>query len=103
MQRCVPHAEMRAHMMLAASNLRLHKIASNRPAILEAFPLEDRAMDIKDLNPLTNDLPPQRRLGVSWNIARRNIANIATRQAAPQRPHQESRGLELTPPRKQGS
>ncbi|KAK0135218.1 hypothetical protein N1851_028960 [Merluccius polli] len=59
----------RAQMMLAASNLRLHKIASNRPAVLEAFPLEDRAKDIKDLNLLTDDVPLQRSLGVSWNIA----------------------------------
>ena len=59
----------RAQTMLAASNLRLHKIASNRPAVLEAFPLEDRAKDIKDLNLLTDDLALQRSFGVSWNIA----------------------------------
>ena len=59
----------RAQEMLAASNLRLHKIASNRPAVIEAFPPEDRAKEIKDLNFLTDDLPLQRSLGVSWNIA----------------------------------
>lgn len=59
----------RAQEMLAASNLRLHKIASNRPAVIEAFPPEDRAKEIKDLNLLTDDLPLQRSLGVSWNIA----------------------------------
>lgn len=58
----------RAQEMLAASNLHLHKIASNRPAVIEAFPLEDRAKEIKDLNLLTDDLPLQRSLGVSWNI-----------------------------------
>ena len=58
----------RAQTMLV-SNLRLHKIASNRPAVLEAFPLEDRAKDIKDLNLLTDDLALQRSFGVSWNIA----------------------------------
>ncbi|XP_076879123.1 uncharacterized protein LOC143527737 [Brachyhypopomus gauderio] len=60
----------RAQKMLAASNLRLHKITSNRPAVLEAFPPEDRAKEIKDLDPLIDDLPLQRSLGVSWNIAK---------------------------------
>lgn len=32
----------RAQEMLAASNLRLHKIASNRPVVIEAFPPEER-------------------------------------------------------------
>lgn len=54
-----------AQEMLAASNLRLHKIASNRPAVIEAFPPEDRAKEIKNLDLLTNDLPLQRSLGVS--------------------------------------
>ena len=43
--------------MLALSNLRLHKIASNSPVLMEAFPTDDRAKDIKDLNLFTVDLP----------------------------------------------
>lgn len=46
-----------AQEMLAASNLQLHEIASNRPAVIEAFPPKDRAKEIKDLNLLTDDLP----------------------------------------------
>lgn len=54
--------------MLALSNLRLHKIASNRAAVMEAFPAEDRARDSKDLDLSTDDIPLQRSLGISWNI-----------------------------------
>lgn len=54
--------------MLALSNLRLHKIASNSPVVMDAFPPDDRAKDIKDLNLFTDDLPLQHSLGVSWNI-----------------------------------
>ncbi|KAL0162344.1 hypothetical protein M9458_041740, partial [Cirrhinus mrigala] len=40
----------RAQKMLAASNLRLHKMASNRPAVIEAFPFEDRAKDVSSMD-----------------------------------------------------
>ncbi|KAK7913154.1 hypothetical protein WMY93_013365 [Mugilogobius chulae] len=53
---------------LAASNLRLHKITSNRPAILEAFPPEDRAKEIENMDLCAQDLPVQRSLGLLWNI-----------------------------------
>ncbi|XP_055487755.1 uncharacterized protein LOC129695020 [Leucoraja erinacea] len=59
----------RAQEMLAVSNLRLHKVISNRAAVIESFPPEDRGKDIKDLNLFADDLPLQRSLGVSWNIA----------------------------------
>lgn len=58
----------RAQKMLAASNLRLHKVASNRPAVIEAFPPEDRSKDIEDLDLFADDPPLQRSLGLSWNI-----------------------------------
>lgn len=54
--------------MLALSNLRLHKIASNRVEVVNAFPPEDRAKEIKDLNLSVDEPPVQRSLGVSWNI-----------------------------------
>ncbi|KAI3367313.1 hypothetical protein L3Q82_008361 [Scortum barcoo] len=50
----------RAQKMLAASNLRLHKIASNRPAVIEAFPSEDRSKDVNSLDLFVDDLPIQR-------------------------------------------
>lgn len=58
----------RAQKMLAASNLRLHKIASNRPAVIEAFPSEDRAKDVNSLDLFVEDLPIQRSLGLFWNM-----------------------------------
>ena len=36
--------------MLATENLRLHKVVSNSVAVMEAFPAEDRAKSIKDLD-----------------------------------------------------
>ena len=58
----------RAQEMLAVSNLRLHKIASNRATVRDAFPIEDRASTIKDFDPSADDLPDQRSLGIRWNI-----------------------------------
>ncbi|KAI3370836.1 hypothetical protein L3Q82_007362 [Scortum barcoo] len=58
----------RAQKMLAASNLRLHKIASNRPAVIEAFPSEDRSKDVNSLDLFVDDLPIQRSLGLFWNM-----------------------------------
>lgn len=58
----------RTQEMLASSNLRLHKIASNSPAVMNAFPVEDHVKDLKDLD-LEKDSPPiQRSLGLSWNL-----------------------------------
>lgn len=44
---------------LAASNLRLHKIAANRVKVMDAFPNNDLAKDIKRLDLSTDDLPDQ--------------------------------------------
>lgn len=57
-----------AQEMLAVSNLRLHKVASNRAKVMDAFPVEDRAKDIQNLDLAVDDLPDQRSLGVRWNI-----------------------------------
>ncbi|XP_062393459.1 uncharacterized protein LOC134080863 [Sardina pilchardus] len=54
--------------MLAISNLRLHKIASNSPAVMEAFPSDDYAKDLKDLDLQIDSPPIQRSLGLSWNL-----------------------------------
>ncbi|KAI4896990.1 hypothetical protein NFI96_001373, partial [Prochilodus magdalenae] len=55
--------------MLALSNLRLHKILSNRVAVMRAFPPEDLAKGMKDLDLGTDPPPMQRSLGVSWDIS----------------------------------
>ncbi|XP_036952751.1 uncharacterized protein LOC119018863 isoform X1 [Acanthopagrus latus] len=58
----------RTRKMLAESNLRLHKVASNSCQVMEAFPAEDRATDLKDLDLGMDPLPLQRSLGLSWNL-----------------------------------
>lgn len=59
----------RAQKMLAQSNIRLHKITSNRLEVMNAFPVEDRAKEIKDLDLSEDEIPVQRSLGVSWNVS----------------------------------
>ena len=54
--------------MLAEANLRLHKVISNSVEVMEAFPNEDRGKDLRDLDLRCDPLPPQRSLGVYWNL-----------------------------------
>ncbi|KAM4037007.1 uncharacterized protein ACNLHF_015817 isoform 1-T1 [Anomaloglossus baeobatrachus] len=58
----------RTQNALACSNLRLHKIASNSKTVMEAFSVEDYAMDLKDLDLSTDSLPVQRSLGLNWDL-----------------------------------
>ena len=58
----------RTQSMLACSNLKLHKIASNSREVMEAFPTEDHANDLKDLDLGVDSLPIQRSLGICWDL-----------------------------------
>lgn len=58
----------RTQASLSESNLRLHKIASNSVAVMQAFPPEDLAAGLKDLGLENGVLPAQRSLGLCWNI-----------------------------------
>ncbi|PWA27943.1 hypothetical protein CCH79_00020810, partial [Gambusia affinis] len=58
----------RTRQMLAESNIRLHKVASNSNQVMEALPKEDRASDLKELELGADPLPLQRSLGLSWNL-----------------------------------
>ncbi|XP_068120871.1 uncharacterized protein [Hyperolius riggenbachi] len=58
----------RAQDMLACSNLRLHKIASNSKEVMEAFPSEDHSNDLRDLDLGSETLPVQRSLGLLWDL-----------------------------------
>lgn len=49
-------------------NLRLHKIASNSQSVMNAFPTDDLAKDLKDLDFGEETLPLQRSLGLSWDL-----------------------------------
>ena len=50
--------------------IRLHKIASNCQEVLKAFPAEDLASDLKNLDLLQDDLPSHFSLGLCWNISK---------------------------------
>ncbi len=58
----------RTQNMLACSNLRLHKIASNSREVMEAFPTEDHTNNLKDLDLGVDSLPIQRSLGLCWDL-----------------------------------
>jgi len=57
-----------ARTMLATANLRLHKVVSNSVEVMEAFPAEERAKDICDLDLHRDSLAAQRSLGVYWDL-----------------------------------
>lgn len=54
--------------MLETANLRLHKVASNFTAVMEALPAENRAKDIRDSDLWCDTIPAQRSLGVYWDL-----------------------------------
>ncbi|KAK3507778.1 hypothetical protein QTP70_000334 [Hemibagrus guttatus] len=60
----------RTKEMLATSKLRLHKFASNSKEVMDAFPIEDHAKGLKDLNLEVDPTPIQRSLGLSWDVKR---------------------------------
>ncbi|XP_061819391.2 uncharacterized protein [Nerophis lumbriciformis] len=57
-----------AREMLVESSIRLHKIASNSNTVLDAFPPEDLAKGLKDLDLTSDPLPLQRSLGLRWDL-----------------------------------
>ncbi|XP_037392737.1 uncharacterized protein LOC119263058 isoform X1 [Pygocentrus nattereri] len=60
----------RTQASFGESNLRLHKFASNQQGIMDAFPPEDCAAGVRDLD-LGEETPPiQRSLGLCWEIAK---------------------------------
>ena len=48
--------------------IRLHKIASNSEQVMAAFPQEDLAKDLADMDLSKDELPLQRSLGLLWNL-----------------------------------
>lgn len=60
----------RTQEMLACSNLRLHKITSNCTEVMSAFPAEDHASGLRDLDLGSDSLPVQRTLGVIWDLTK---------------------------------
>ncbi|XP_076874397.1 uncharacterized protein LOC143524681 [Brachyhypopomus gauderio] len=58
----------RVQSMLAFSNLRLHKITSNCKEVMSAFPSEDQASCLRNLDLGSDTAPVQRTLGVAWDL-----------------------------------
>ncbi|XP_062618752.1 uncharacterized protein LOC134280361 [Saccostrea cucullata] len=56
-------------ILMEEGNIRLHKLASNDPKVCAAFPNNDLAKELKDLNLDLDETPLQRTLGVSWNLS----------------------------------
>ncbi|XP_074518426.1 uncharacterized protein LOC141784488 [Halichoeres trimaculatus] len=73
----------RTREMLAVSNLRLHKVASNNSQVMEAFPAEDRAKNLKDLDLGADPLPLQRSLGLSWNLETDSFTYLVSSKQKP--------------------
>lgn len=73
----------RTQKMLAASNLKLHKIASNSNKVMTAFAPEDLAKDLKDLNLGADPLPLQRSLGLIWNLESDSFSFQVSREEKP--------------------
>ncbi|XP_075539206.1 uncharacterized protein LOC142573874 [Dermacentor variabilis] len=73
----------RAQKMLATANIRLHKIALNRQNVLNAFPREDHARGLKNLDFGTDASLTQRSLGLLWDIGDDSFVFRAPRQDRP--------------------
>ena len=54
--------------LMTNGNLRLHKIASNSDKVMNAFPVDDLAKDLKNLDFSVESLPQQRSLGLIWDL-----------------------------------
>ena len=52
---------------LASANLRLHKVVLNSVSVMEAFPTEDLAKDIRSLDLRQDNLPAKGSFGVFWD------------------------------------
>lgn len=69
--------------MLADSNIRLHKIASNSPKVMEAFPSEERAKELKNLDLGAEPLPLQRSLRLNWDLQNDCFTFLVSREDKP--------------------
>lgn len=73
----------RTKEMLAESSIKLHKVASNSRAVMDAFPPEERAKNLVDLELTVDPLPPQRSLGLIWNLQSDTFTFCVSRERKP--------------------
>ena len=69
--------------MLAQSNLRLHKIASNSSDVMKAFSKGDLAKGLQNLDLGQDSLQTQRSLGLQWDLAADTFTFQATTSDKP--------------------
>ncbi|XP_067373333.1 uncharacterized protein [Channa argus] len=69
--------------MLADSNICLHKLASNSPEVMKAFPSQEWAKELKDLDLGADPLPLQRSLGLNWNLQKDSFTFLVSREEKP--------------------
>ncbi|KAK3721602.1 hypothetical protein QZH41_000137 [Actinostola sp. cb2023] len=72
-----------AQAMLATANLRLHKVVSNSIKVMDAIPASDRAKSVCNLDLNHDVLPPQRSLGVCWDLEKDTFTFSVTLQDKP--------------------
>ena len=58
----------RTQKMLATSNIRLHKVASNSKEVMQAFPADNHAKGLMELNLDADATPIQRSLSLRWDL-----------------------------------
>ena len=54
---------------LSTANIRLHKVITNNPKLMEALPVDDRANDVCDLDLRNDVLLVQHSLGIYWELS----------------------------------
>ncbi|XP_046585211.1 uncharacterized protein LOC124292203 [Haliotis rubra] len=64
-------------------NLRLHKVVSNSSVVMKAFPQEDLAKNLMNLDLRTDSFPLQRSLGMLWNINTDTFTFRSSREMKP--------------------
>lgn len=69
--------------ILAESNIRLHKIASNSRKVMEAFCHNDLAKDLQDIELPSDPLPLQRSLGLMWNLQTDTFTYYVSKEEKP--------------------
>ncbi|XP_033109658.1 uncharacterized protein LOC117110921 [Anneissia japonica] len=55
--------------LIQKANINLHKIASNSQMVLDAFPMEDKIKEVRDLNVNKDNVLLHRTLGVQWRLS----------------------------------
>lgn len=62
-------------VLLTGGNLRLPKVSFNNKDVVNAFPPEERALDLENMDlSVIDDVPLQRSLGLQWSLQTDSLA-----------------------------